>query len=141
MTVKDVKYVPGSSKKAHHLDVYLPARPSGPSRAPVLVFVHGGGWRRGSKDMRPHREFAALFAGEGYITVVPDYRLSGEARHPAQIEDVAAAFAWTYRNIQRHGGDPRRIFVSGHSAGGHLVSLLAMDPRYLKKRLSRRICG
>jgi len=131
--VKDVKYVTGTSKKANRLDVYLPARLAGHSRAPVLIFVHGGGWRKGSKDMRPYREFAALFARQGYVTVVPDYRLSGEARHPAQIEDVAAAFAWTHRNIQRHGGDPHRIFISGHSAGGHLVSLLAADPRYLNK--------
>jgi acetyl esterase/lipase len=63
--------------------------------------------------------------------VVPSYRLAPANPHPAQIEDVAAAFAWTVKNIERYGGDPKRIFLGGHSAGGHLVALLALDGRYL----------
>src|SRR6185295_3087836 len=53
--------------------------------------------------------------------------------HPAQIEDVAAAFAWVVRNIAEHGGDPSRIYLNGHSAGAHLVSLLALDEKYLRQ--------
>ena len=64
---------------------------------------------------------------------MPNYRLSGEAKHPAQIEDVASAFAWIYQNIDRYGGNSKRIFISGHSAGGHLVSLLAVNSYYLNR--------
>jgi len=62
---------------------------------------------------------------------VPSYRLAPKYPHPAQIEDVAAAFAWTVRHIAEHGGDTNRIYVGGHSAGGHLAALLTLDARYL----------
>jgi len=63
--------------------------------------------------------------------VVTNYRLTPEVVHPGHIQDIARAFAWTYRNITRYGGDPERIFLGGHSAGGHLAALLALDERYL----------
>jgi acetyl esterase/lipase len=64
--------------------------------------------------------------------VVCNYRLSPEVRHPAHIQDIAKAFAWTYENIGKYAGSAEKLFVCGHSAGGHLVSLLATDPKYLK---------
>jgi acetyl esterase/lipase len=64
---------------------------------------------------------------------VISYRLSPAVTHPAHVEDVARAFAWTHANIAKHGGRADRIFVAGHSAGGHLTSLLAANPEYLKK--------
>jgi acetyl esterase/lipase len=73
------------------------------------------------------------FAKAGIGVVVPSYRLMPKDPHPAQIEDAAAAFAWVYRNIAELGGDVSRIYIVGHSAGGHLVSLLALDPEWLKK--------
>lgn len=128
-TVKrDIAYMSQAASDMQSLDVYLPGQAQD---APVLIFVHGGGWRKGSKDQVYYKQFASLFAQQGFVTVVPNYRLSGVAKHPAQIEDVARAFAWTYGNIREYGGDPDRIFISGHSAGGHLVSLLALDSRYL----------
>ncbi|MDY6864283.1 MAG: alpha/beta hydrolase [Thermodesulfobacteriota bacterium] len=127
---KDILYIPESKIKAHLLDIYLPENNK---NAPVLMFVHGGGWRSGSKDKKVYQKFASIFARHGYVTVVPGYRLSGEAKHPAQIEDVASAFAWIYNNIYKYEGDPKKIFISGHSAGGHLVSLLALDSYYLNR--------
>ena len=132
MTVKeDIPYASQAKSESQCLDVYIPLQAN---RAPVLLFVHGGGWRRGSKDKIVYKNFVQTFARHGFVTVVPNYRLSSVAEHPAQIEDVASAFAWTYRNISEYGGDPGFIFISGHSAGGHLVSLLAVDARYLRKQ-------
>ena len=61
-----------------------------------------------------------------------NYRLSPEVKHPAHVEDVAKAFAWTCENVAKYGGSAEKLFVCGHSAGGHLVALLATDPTYLK---------
>lgn len=127
-TRKDVEYTSGKPEDAHkhQLDLYLPAnvRP-----APVFFFVHGGSWRYGDRSQYP--PLGNRFAGEGILTVVPSYRLAPRHPHPAQIEDVAAAFAWTVGHIAGYGGDTNRIFVGGHSAGGHLVALLALDGRIL----------
>jgi acetyl esterase/lipase len=127
--IKNVAYYEGddSHKTKHKLHLYVP---EGAKDFPVLFFVHGGTWKSGSKDM-----YAALgeeFAKLGIGTVVINYRLSPAVRHPAHVEDVAKAFAWTRANISKYGGDADRITLFGHSAGGHLVSLLATDPAYLK---------
>lgn len=127
---KDIAYVASTVSDEQRLDLYLPP---GAHDTAVLIYVHGGGWRKGSKDNVYHEQFGSLFARHGFVTVVPNYRLSKVATHPAQIEDVAGAFAWTVENIEEYGGDPERIFISGHSAGGHLVSLLALDSRYLDR--------
>jgi arylformamidase len=75
---------------------------------------------------------ATFYAKQGIGVVVTNYRLSPEVQHPEHIKDVARAFAWTHKNIGKHGGDPGRIFICGHSAGGHLVALLATNGDYLK---------
>jgi acetyl esterase/lipase len=72
-------------------------------------------------------------AKEGIVTVILSYRLAPKHPHPAQIDDVAAAFAWTKRHIADYGGDTNRVFVAGHSAGAHLVSLLTLHDRYLAR--------
>lgn len=129
---RDIVYYDGPEFYAprHILDVY---RLDGAEDLPVLIFIHGGGWTAGNKN-----GFAYLgnaFARYGFVTVLANYRLTdnspGRVMHPGHIEDVARAFAWTYANIADYGGNPEKIFVSGHSAGGHLVALLAVDPRYL----------
>ena len=127
---KDLTYVDGKpeDEAKHKLDVYLPA---GRKNFPVFFFVHGGAWRTGDRS-----RYAALgyrFAREGIGVVIPSYRLSPANLHPAHIEDVAAAFAWTVRHIASHGGDAGRITIGGHSAGGHLVALLALDTRNLER--------
>lgn len=112
------------------LDLYLP---KGKKDFPVLFFVHGGAWRQGDKNfLGMYSTLGQFWARQGVGTVVVNYRLSPAHKHPAHIQDVAKAFAWTYKNIAQHGGRPDQIIVCGHSAGGHLVSLLATDERYLK---------
>lgn len=127
--LRDISYSAGKIEDAakHKLDLY---RPINARNAPVLLFVHGGAWRMG--DRRQYGALGNRFANDGIVTVVMSYRLAPRNPHPAQIEDVAAAFAWVVRNIAEQGGDPKRIFVAGHSAGGHLAALLALDPRYLR---------
>lgn len=109
------------------LDVYRPNK-SGPG-APVIVFFYGGGWRMGSRT--DYRFVGQAFASDGYVVVVPDYRLYPEVRFPGFVEDGAAAVAWTQKNIAAEGGDPTRIIIAGHSAGAHLISMLHADRRYL----------
>lgn len=127
--VADIEYVSGAAEQAakHRLDIY---RPRGAARRPVLFFLHGGAWVRGDRKQYPF--FGNRFAKAGYVVVIPSYRLAPQHPHPAQIEDAAAAFAWTARNIASYGGDPARIVVAGHSAGGHLAALLATNDRWLR---------
>lgn len=125
--VKDIPYVPGSTEPKQRLDLYLP---KGKQNFPVLVFVHGGSWASGDKSI--YAPLGNLFATKGIGVVIPSYRLMPRHPHPAQIEDTASAWAWVVKNIAERGGDPKRLFLSGHSAGGHLVSLLALDRRHLE---------
>ena len=97
---------------------------------PVLVFFYGGGWANGSR--LDYGFVAKAYAARGYIVVLPDYRLVPQVRFPAFLQDAAAAVRWTHDNIARFGGDPDRIAVAGHSAGGYLAVMLALDGRYLR---------
>jgi acetyl esterase/lipase len=126
--VKDVDYVANIDYPdgKDRLDIYIP---SGAANAPVIFSVHGGALSGG--DRTEDTFVGQRFAAAGYLTVVTSYRLSPDVSHPAHIQDVATAFAWVKRNIQKHGGDPNRIIAIGHSAGAYLVMLLATDSRYL----------
>lgn len=104
------------------LDVYHPV---GASAAPAVVWFHGGGLTGGNRSV------PSALKGQGIIVVAVDYRLSPKAKAPAYIEDAAAAVAWTFKNIARYGGDTNWIFLSGHSAGGYLASLVTLDRRWL----------
>lgn len=99
---------------------------------PVVIWVHGGGWRNGDKDNRAGMHLCQTWSRNGCVVVGLDYRLTPSVVHPAHVEDVAAGIAWVHKNISKHGGDPRRIFLLGHSAGAHLVALVATAPDYLK---------
>jgi acetyl esterase/lipase len=111
----------------HKLDLYVP---SGAKNYPVLMFVHGGGWKSGNKSL--YVALGRTFARHGIGVAIINYRLSPKVKHPAHVEDAAKAFAWVKANIGKYGGDADNITLMGHSAGGHLVSLLAVDPTYLK---------
>jgi acetyl esterase/lipase len=125
-----ISYAEGAPADAekHKLDLYLPRDQK---NFPVLVFVHGGSWRSGDRSL--YRALGDRFARAGIGVVIPSYRLMPQNPHPAQIEDLAAAFNWVYGNIAERGGDVSRIYLSGHSAGAHLAALLALDEKYLKK--------
>jgi acetyl esterase/lipase len=120
---RDVRYAPGDR---HQLDIYAP---TGQSAAPVVVFIHGGGWKDGNRS--EYRFVAAALAARGLLTVVPDYRLFPAVRFPAFLRDNAAAVAWTKANIARYGGDPHRIFLMGHSAGAYNAVMLTLDKQWL----------
>jgi arylformamidase len=118
--------VPYGQGPAETLDVF-PATMSGRSPAdaagaPVLVFIHGGYWR--SLDKADHSFVAPAFAEAGACVVVPNYGLCPAVRIPDITLQMVRALAWTWRHIGAHGGDPRRITVGGHSAGGHLAAML-----------------
>lgn len=132
----DIPYADGPR---HMLDVYAP-QPSDRS-APVLVFFYGGNWDSGSKAM--YRFVGRAMAARGVLTVIPDYRLFPEVRFPAFIYDAAEAVAWTRANIANYGGDAHRLFFMGHSAGGQIATLLALDPTYLRSAdvPPRDVCG
>ncbi|SMD32760.1 Acetyl esterase/lipase [Reichenbachiella faecimaris] len=110
------------------LDVYWNSESK---NAKVLLFVHGGGWLSG--DKRQYGEMATHLAAQGLTAVVVNYRLSPLVKFPAHTEDVASAINWTNQFIRNYNGDRNKIYLMGHSAGGHLVSLIALDGRYLKK--------
>jgi len=128
-THRDIAYVtgPGADAKKHRLDVYAP---EGVKNAPVLVMVHGGAWQHGGKIY--NLLAGPAFAEHGIVAVSVNYRLSPGTKHPAQIRDVARAFDWVRKHVAEYGGDPRNVFLTGHSAGGHLVALLAVNEKYLK---------
>ena len=131
-TVADIPYYQGKDAHPlkHKLDLYLP---KGKKDFPVLFFIHGGAWSIGDKShFGLYSSIGRCFARQGIGVLVPNYRLSPTVTHPGHIQDVAKAFAWTYKNIKKYGGRPDEIFVSGHSAGGHLAALLATDDTYLK---------
>ena len=109
--------VPFGPTLAEHLDLY----PAGEDAA-VLVFVHGGYWRA-----RTSREFGFVARGpgsRGVASVVPNYALCPRVTIDEIVRQTRAALVWTYKNAQSFGGDPERIHVAGHSAGGHLVGML-----------------
>lgn len=128
LVVKDVVYNPNSKEadERHTLDLYLP---HGAKDYPVFFFIHGGGWRAGSKNGVAAHGITFASNGIGFVSV--GYRLSPKVSHPEHIKDVAQAFAWVVHNLGKRGADVKRVFVSGHSAGGHLCALLAADPSYL----------
>lgn len=104
-----------------HLDLYLPdTRP-----APVCLWLHGGGWARGSRTMRAEERLVPV-ARAGVAVAAVQYRLSGEAAFPAQLDDARAAVRWLRRHGSGLGLDTDRIGVWGGSAGGHLAALLAL---------------
>ena len=130
--VKDLTYYEGAEKDQakHKLDLYLP---KDKKDFPVLFFVHGGGWIHGDKGfLGLYSGVGRFYASQGIGAVIINYRLSPGVKHPEHIKDVARAFAWTVKNIEKYGGRPDQIFVSGHSAGGHLAALLVTDETYLK---------
>lgn len=134
-TVRAVPYHDGPEvdQQKHRLDLYLPG---GEGPHPVVVFVHGGGWIFGDRNVAldTYGKLGRRLATRGVLAAVISYRLAPGHRHPAQVTDVARAVRWTLEHAAEHRGDPGRVFLMGHSAGAQLVALLATDPRYLAEQ-------
>lgn len=108
------------------LDVY---RPQQTQRAPVMVFWYGGSWQHGSKDY--YRFVGQSLARRGIVAILPDYRLAPDHPFPAFVEDAASAARWARDHAEELGGDPNRIYIAGHLAGGNNALMLVLDPLYL----------
>ncbi|HKS54864.1 MAG TPA: alpha/beta hydrolase [Steroidobacteraceae bacterium] len=119
--------VPYGKDPKQRMDLYLPLQKA--RSAPVLLFLHGGGFREG--DRRQYGYVAEPFAKQGIITVVASYRLTPQFAHPAQPDDAKAAVAWIHRSIAKYGGNPTAIYISGHSAGAILTADLGVDLSWL----------
>lgn len=114
----------GDARTACQLDLHLPAGKPGYA---TVVWFHGGGLTGGKREIPPGLQ------GQGIGVIGASYRLGPQAKSPAYIEDAAAAVAWVFKNIERLGGDPARIYVSGASAGGYLATMVGLDKRYLQQ--------
>jgi acetyl esterase/lipase len=121
----DVPYAEGGDQQ--RLDLYLPKQ----KNFATVVFTFGGGWHRGSR--KSVTAIGEKLQSQGYGCALLSHRLAPQDKFPAQIEDVAAAFAWVKKNIGKKGGDPKRVFLMGHSSGAHLSLLLATDAKYLAR--------
>ena len=122
VTVTDLPFTQKTdslSQQRLKLDIHHPA--DGVGRRPVIVWFHGGGLTGGQKSI------PAELTNRGYVVVAPNYRLIPDVTVTECIDDAAEAVSWVFRNIERYGGDPSRIFVSGHSAGGFLTSMIGLD--------------
>jgi acetyl esterase/lipase len=115
--------VPYGDDYWQRLDLYLPAA-DGSHGLPVLLFLHGGGWSNGYKEWMGF--MAPCFTDLPAIFVSVGYRMLPVVRFPVPLDDTVAALAWVHANIARHGGSPQRLFIGGHSAGGHLSALAAL---------------
>ena len=111
------------------LDVYAPSAVQPPGGWPVVVFFYGGSWNTGERA--DYGFVGAALASRGVLTLVADYRLYPQVRFPEFLQDSALALAWGLDNAIRLGGDPRRLFVMGHSAGAYNAAMLALDARWL----------
>ncbi len=129
--VRELPYRPATEADDYartrcRLDLYLPAKAKD---FPCIVWFHGGGLETGSKG--GERKWGPSLARAGIALAAVDYRLSPQAVYPAYLQDAAAAVAWVHAHIAEHGGDPRSVFVSGHSAGGWLTGMVTLDKRWL----------
>ncbi|MDR6834333.1 MULTISPECIES: alpha/beta hydrolase [unclassified Sphingopyxis] len=112
------------------LNIWVPTGTAKTDKLPVLVWLYGGGWYSGQRD--DYGFAGRAFAKQGFIVVIPDYRLVPEGHWPDFLQDSAAAVAWTQKNIENYGGDPGRVALAGHSAGAYNSLMLALDPQWLK---------
>lgn len=142
-TVTDIPYREGDDltdymKERCRLDIYYPEnkaenKPENKTGSKgktktgfaTVVWFHGGGLRNGNKSVPKQ------LLEKGIAVVAVNYRMNPKVKSPTYVEDAAASVAWTFKNIARYGGSPKRIFVSGHSAGGYLTSMVGMDKSYL----------
>ncbi|MDQ6631714.1 MAG: alpha/beta hydrolase [Verrucomicrobiota bacterium] len=130
--IQNISYHGAGSEPKHRLDLFLPKG----TNWPVLVFVHGGGWTSGDKDLRVgsadiYGNIGRFYASRGLGVAIINYRLQPRVNWREQVQDVAKAVAWVHANIAKHGGNSQKIFLAGHSAGAQLISHLALNSKWL----------
>jgi arylformamidase len=126
-TLRDLPYAGKKSHPYQKLDLFIPDEAAAKPR-PVFILIHGGGWAMGDKSTSSFVEPKTTWLMKGgYLVASINYRLAPAAKHPAQVEDVLKSVAWVQKHVDRHGGDPQRIYLLGHSAGAHLAALAAVD--------------
>lgn len=126
-TVSDLSYRENATdyaKERCKLDIYYP---SGQKNFATVVWFHGGGLKAGNKSIPKELK------NKGLAVVAVNYRLHPKVKSPVYVDDAAAAVAWTIQNIQQYGGSSKKVFVSGHSAGGYLTSMVGLDKSWLAK--------
>lgn len=111
-------------KERCKLDIYYP---KDTTNVATIVWFHGGGLEFGEKNIPEG------LLEKGVVVVTVNYRMHPKVKHPVYIEDAAAAVAWTFKNIERYNGDPKKIFLTGHSAGGYLANMVGLDKSYLEE--------
>lgn len=126
----DIPYdsIKGVDPKLMSLDIYTK---KSEKLKPIMIYVHGGSWRLGDKSsvgLKPY-----IFIENDYLFISINYRLSPNVKFPVHAQDVAKAISWVYFNSEEYGGDNNQIYLMGHSAGAHLVSLVSTDERYLQE--------
>ncbi|MSU27404.1 MAG: alpha/beta hydrolase [Pedosphaera sp.] len=125
-TAANVSYAAPANPR-QQVDIYSP---SDAKNLPVVFWIHGGGWQAGDKtsiQLKPQ-----AFVDKGFVFVSTGYRLLPEVDMVTIFRDIAKSLGWVHANIAKHGGDPKRILVMGHSAGAQLAALICTDERYLK---------
>ncbi len=118
--IRNLSYGPHGD--ANLLDIWRPKDPKGP--LPVVLYIHGGGFRSLSKDS--HWIMALVLARRGYLVATINYRLSPKHAYPCHIQDACAAWLWTLENVAQHGGDPSQMVIAGESAGANLAMALTV---------------
>ncbi len=133
-----IRYAGPTAPARLALDAYVPrpGRHRRPGPRPVVVFFYGGFWESGAR--RDYAFVGEALAEQGFVAVLPDYRVYPEVRFPAFLEDGARAVRWAVDHAAELGGDPARVFVMGHSAGAHIAAMLALDERWLREAGVRR---
>jgi len=125
MAYKDISYTKNNKGEEVKLNIFTPKNTK---NNPVLIFVYGGNWNTGNKDK--YSLLGRNFARKNMTVVIPDYTLSPNADVDEMTKEIAAAIQFTKKNIAKYDGDPNRIFISGHSAGGQLATSAVMNPKY-----------
>ncbi|MBU0940207.1 MAG: alpha/beta hydrolase [Bacteroidetes bacterium] len=127
--INNVSYLSTSIVKENNLpklNIFVPKKLK--AKTPILIFVHGGNWNSGNKDT--YNLLGRNFAKKGLITVIPDYTVSPKANYDEMTQEIAAAIKWVQSNFKKYNGDVNQIYLTGHSAGGHLAALAVMNPKY-----------
>jgi len=128
--VSDISYLKSSVAlvvSSPQLDIYQPKKSENNA---VVIFIHGGYWEEGNKDM--YGFLGRGLAKKGITTVIPNYTLSPNGTYHTMAQEVAAAIQWTHDSVAKYNGNPDQIFLMGHSAGGHLIALVGTNPKYLE---------